>query len=68
MMDDSFILNKTKNKYTFPSAICISCWVIYAKQAGVTLYPPNGAGCPEAASNPADTNTISGAYSYKIYK
>jgi len=41
----------------------MSCCVIYAKQAGVTLYPPKGAGCPEAASNPADTNTISGLYS-----
>lgn len=34
---------------------------MYAKQAGVTLYPPKGAGCPLAASNPADTITISGA-------
>lgn len=34
---------------------------MFAKQAGVTLYPPNGAGCPGAASYPADTKIISGA-------
>lgn len=26
----------------------------------VTVYPPKGAGCPSAASNPEETNTTSG--------
>uniref|UniRef100_A0A182TNP1 Uncharacterized protein n=1 Tax=Anopheles melas TaxID=34690 RepID=A0A182TNP1_9DIPT len=40
--------------------------VRWPKQAGDTTYPPSGAGCPTAASKPADTSTMSGAKSRAI--
>lgn len=51
---------------TFPSANSISSRVRWPKQAGDTTYPPNGAGWPIAASNPAETRIISGANSLAI--